>query len=75
MELILGWILWFSDSYNASKFDLFWNTVVGREDHVGVYLNDPSDPNFDIQISNVGPNGTAKIYIQETFDDFRSKLY
>lgn len=50
-----------------------WNVYNGSISK-GIYLNDPEDPNFDLQISCAGPNGEAKLYIREMFDDFRSEL-
>ncbi|OXA65168.1 Glycine receptor subunit alpha-2, partial [Folsomia candida] len=63
-----------SYSYNASQFDIMWNVYNGSISK-GIYLNDPEDPNFDLQISCAGPNGEAKLYIREMFDDFRNGNY
>lgn len=48
---------------------LIWD-LEGR----GVFLNDPSNPNFDLQVESYEPNKhLKKLFIEESFDNFRRK--
>jgi hypothetical protein len=46
-----------------------------EEQQQAIYLDDPTDPNFDLQISTAEPgNKFIKFFIEEKFDEYRSKF-
>lgn len=52
---------WLADSYFDSDLDLSWLRN-------GVFLQDPGDPNFDLQIENV-----QELKIKQVFNEANSK--
>ncbi|OXA57881.1 glutamate-gated chloride channel alpha [Folsomia candida] len=60
-----------SYSYKVEHLQLIWD-LEGR----GVFLNDPSNPNFDLQVESYEPNKhLKKLFIEESFDNFRRGHY